>query len=691
MSGGGLCLLPNNTKMEQQNFLKDPKIYLSLLIVLVITVLLYPEEGKFKYNYQKGRPWMYETLLAPIDFPILKTDQELLAEKEEKASQVIPYFNYDNAVANTQIKRLRSLQHSGSGLNEHMLYFMIESLYKIYSVGILPDMDEVASSGTIVVQKDKRAKELPIAEVYTPEKAAKYMKYYLSVSFPTYDTDSLFTAYSLADYIVPNLIFDQNKTELFHKEAVDYISPTKGMVYAGQLIVSNGEIVTAEIEQLIDSFKKEYELTYGYSESAIGLGAGHFIICLLIVASLFAVIYFTRREVLGKRKTFYFILTLYVLLFVLTVFIRSINIEYLYIVPYAVFAIYLIMFFKRRYVFPVYTVILLPLLFQGDNGVELYFMNLTGGIIAIITFKYFNKGWLQFLNSLFIFIGMSLTYIGFLFSGDGTLSMFNIREVFRIAVNSLLVIAAYPVGFIFERVFSLVSHFRLVDLSDTNNKLLRELAQKAPGTFQHSLQVSNLASEAAREIGADMILTRVGALYHDIGKMKNPQYFVENAPAGVDYHKNMSPMESAQQIIRHVDDGVEIAKKYKLPDVVIDFIRTHHARTLTFYFYAQYCNAGGDPDNKEPFMYHGELPRTKEQVIVLMADAVEAASRSLKDYTPESISALVDSIISKRLSDSQLVEADISIKEIEIVKRMFKERLEQVYHERIAYPTLKKS
>lgn len=681
----------NKTKMEQQNFLKDPKIYLSLLIVLIITVLLYPEEGKFKYNYQKGRPWMYETLLAPIDFPILKTDQELLAEKEEKASQVIPYFNYDNAVANTQIKRLRSLQQNGSGLNEHMLYFMIESLYKIYSVGILPDMDEVTSSGTIVVQKDKRARELPIAEVYTPEKAAKYLKYYLSVSFPTYDTDSLFTSYGISDYIVPNLIFDQNKTELFHKEAVDYISPTKGMVYAGQLIVSNGEIVTAEIEQLIDSFKKEYELTYGYSESALGLGAGHFIICLLIVASLFAVIYFTRKEVLGKRKTFYFILTLYVLLFVLTVFIRNINIEYLYIVPYAVFSIYLMMFFERRYVFPVYTVILLPLLFQGDNGVELYFMNLTGGIIAIITFKYFNKGWLQFLNSLFIFIGMSLTYIGFLFSGDGTLSMFNLREVFRIAVNSLLVIAAYPVGFIFERMFSLVSHFRLVDLSDTNNKLLRELAQKAPGTFQHSLQVSNLASEAAREIGADMILTRVGALYHDIGKMKNPQYFVENAPAGVNYHKNMSPMESAQQIIRHVDDGVDIAKKYKLPDVVIDFIRTHHARTLTFYFYAQYCNAGGDPDNKEPFMYHGELPQTKEQVIVLMADAVEAASRSLKDYTPESISALVDSIISKRLSDSQLVEADISIKEIEIVKRMFKERLEQVYHERIAYPTLKKS
>lgn len=674
--------------MEQKNFLKDPKIYISLLVVLVLTVLLFPEEGKFKYSYQVGRPWVYETLLSPIDFPILKTEQELLQEKEEKASRVIPYFEYDNAVANVQVQKLRSLQ-SRDSVNDHLLYFIVESLYKMYSVGILPEMEEVPTSGTIVVQRDKRAQEIPVSEVFTPKKAEGYMKYYLSISFPDYNPDSLYSAYRIGSFIAPNLVYDQSRTDLFHKEAVDYISPTKGMVYAGQLIVSEGEIVTTEIEQMLDSFKKEYELSYGYAESPFGLRTGHFILCLLIVASLFAVIYFTRKEIIEHRKSLYFILTLYVLLCALTMLIHGFGMDNLYIVPYSVFAIYLMIFFKRRYVFPIYTVMLLSLLFQTDSGVELYMMNLTGGIIAIITFKYFNKGWAQFLNSVFIFVGMFLVYVGFLLSGDGTLSMFNTRDIFRIAVNSLLVVAAYPVAFIFERMFSLVSHFRLVDLSDTNNKLLRELSQKAPGTFQHSLQVANLAAEAAREIGADMILTRVGALYHDIGKMKNPQCFVENAPAGFNYHKGLSPEESAQQIIRHVDDGVEIARKHKLPEVVIDFIRTHHARSLTFYFYAQYCNAGGNPDNKEPFMYHGEYPRTKEQVIVLMADAVEAASRSLKDYTAESISNLVESIISKRLSDSQLVEADISIKEIEIVKRMFKERLEQVYHERIAYPTIK--
>ena len=682
--------MTKNNQMEQHSFLRDPKIYIALLLTLAITVVLFPEEGKFKYNYQAGRPWVYETLMSPIDFPILKTEQELLAEKEEKASEVIPYFEYDKAVSNVQIQRLRSLMGNDS-VNSHMVSLIIESLYRMYSVGILPVLEEAPVSGTIVIQKDKRAQEVPVSEVYTAKKAEGYIKYDLSVNFPQYDADSVFLAYGLADYIVPNLIYDQGLTDLFHKEAVDYISPTKGMVYAGQLIVSEGEIVTTEVEQLLDSFKKEYEIAYGYTESNIGIGIGHFILCLVIVASLFGVVYFTNKDIIKRRKSFYFILTLYVLLFVLTVILHNVNVDYLYIIPYAVFSIYLTIFFKRRYVFPIYTVMMLPLLFQAGDGVELYMMNLTGGIIAIVTFKYFNNGWVQFLNSLFVFIGMSFVYLGFLLSSDGTLSMFDPRDIFRIAVNSLLVIAAYPVAFIFERVFSLVSHFRLIDLSDTNNKLLRELAQKAPGTFQHSLQVSNLAFEAAREIGADMILTRVGALYHDIGKMKNPQCFVENAPAGVNYHKGLSPEESAQQIIRHVDDGVEIARKHKLPEVVIDFIRTHHAKTLTFYFYAQYCNAGGDPENKEPFMYHGELPRTKEQVIVLMADAVEAASRSLKDYTAESISSLVDSIISKRLSDSQLVEADISIKEVEAVKRMFKERLEQVYHERIAYPTLKKS
>ncbi len=673
--------------MRPQNPLTDFRIYLALVIALAITIFFFPKEGKFKYVYSVGTPWMYETLISPIDFPILKTQQEINAEIAEKATMVLPYFVHNEAIDGAQMDFVSNLEGVGSFESE-VLQYIVETLYNMYTVGILPDMDEDIS-GTVMIERNKNVVEVPAKELYTQAKAVEYMRYLVLSNYSTVDYDSLSSAYGIQSHIVPNLIYDQTKTNLLHKEAIDYISPTKGMIYTGQFIVSEGEIVTKDIEQLLNSYKKEYEITHGYSESVSGLIAGHFVICLIILICLTAVVYFTYKEILIKRKPFYYILTLYVLMFLVAVAARSYSHDNLFMVPCSVFAIYMSVFYKRRYVFPLYTIMILPMLFITESGVELYILNLVGGIIAIISFRYFHRGWSQFLNILFIFLGMTLTYVAFLLSGDGTLSMFNINDVYKLGVNSVLVVVAYPFVFLFERIFSLLSHFRLIDLADTNNKLLRELSQKAPGTFQHSLMVSNMASEAARKIGADYTLTRVGGLYHDIGKMNNPLCFVENAAVGVNYHKDLSPLESAQQIIRHVDDGVDIAKKYKLPEPVIDFIRTHHAQTVTFYFYAQYCNAGGDPENKEPFMYHGKLPTAKEQVIVLMADAVEAASRSLKDYSSESISALVENIISQRLSDSQLIEADISIKEINLVKAMFKEHLEQVYHGRIAYPKIK--
>lgn len=667
--------------------LKNSKLYIALATALCVTIILFPKEGKFKYSYQKGKPWIYETLLAPIDFPILKTEHELLAEKESKASLITPYLNYDKSVADVQTGRLRSLIGKDS-IDNHFLFPLIESLYKIYEVGIVSDKIGSGEYGTIIVQKDKRAEELPVSEVFTAGRAERTVKYSLSADYPGLNVDSLCLAYNLSSCLVPNLIFDENKTDLFHKEAIDYISPTKGMMYAGQLIVSKGEIVTAEIEEILDSFKAEYELTYGYAGSLAGLIAGHSVICLFILAALFAVIFFTDKSIFAKPKSFYFILTLYVVIFAITVLVRNFVPENLMMVPYAVFAIYLTLFFKNSFVYPLYTIMLLPLLFLSNDGVTFYFINLTGGIIAIVSSKRFNRGWLLFVNAVFIFLGMFLIYLAFLFSADGTITLIDMKSVSKLGLNSLLVIAADPFAFVFEKIFSLVSYSRLQDLADPNNKLLRNLAQKAPGTFQHSLQVSNIAGDAARAIGADVTLTRVGALYHDIGKMMNPQCFVENNAPGIDYHKGLSPEESARQIVRHVDDGLELAKKHKLPKIVTDFIATHHARTLTFYFYNTYCNDGGDPENKEPFIYHGVLPTTKEQVIVMMADAVEAASRSLKDYSTESISKLVDNIMRQRLSDSQLIDADISIREIETVKQMFKEHLEQVYHKRIAYPKL---
>ena len=671
------------------NALKDKYIYVALLIVLVLTVLVFPKEGKFKYNYQKGRPWMYETLLSPIDFPILKTQQEILEEKELKASLVVPCFNYDNSVSVLQINRLKALK-GVENLDNHFLYAVIEQLVNFYDKGITPEIENISTVGTIVIQRDKRALEVPNTEVYSLKSAEGYLKYNLSYQFPDKNIDSLYSAYKLSEYIAPNLIYDENKTDLIHKEAVDYISPTKGIMYAGQLIVSEGETVTAEIQQLLDSYKAEYEITYGNVKSTSSLVIAHIIISLAILSVLFVVIFFTNKRAFTTRKQFLFILTLYLLSFLLASITGSDTPILKYVVPFSVLAIYLSLFFKRSFVFAVYTVMLIPILFIVESGAEIFFMNLCGGIISIVSFRYFNRGWMQFLNSFIAFVAMLGIHLGTVLMTEDTTLYLVVEQSLAIGFNSLLIVACYPFVFLFERIFSLVSQSRLLELSDTNNKLLRELATKAPGTFQHSLQVSNLASDAAAQIGGDMMLARVGALYHDIGKMRNPQCFVENRAAGVNYHQGLSPMESAKQIIRHVDDGVEIAKKNRLPEIVIDFIRTHHAQSLTFYFYAEYCNNGGDSADIEPFKYNGVLPKTKEQVIVLMADAVEAASRSLKDYSAQSISDLVENIIGKRLSDSQLADADISIREISIVKRMFKSRLEQVYHERIAYPEIKK-
>lgn len=306
--------------------------------------------------------------------------------------------------------------------------------------------------------------------------------------------------------------------------------------------------------------------------------------------------------------------------------------------------------------------------------------------MALLSFYYLNLGWAQFVNSFFIVLVMLVIYSAFRMVKEETIFTKENMTILYLVLNGLFVIACYPFVYLFEGLFSFVSDSKLKDLSDTNKELLQEFANKAPGSFQHSLLVANLADAAIREIGGNVNLVRVGALYHDIGKINNPQCFIENKAPGIEYHEHLTPVESAREIIKHVEDGVAIAKKYKLPEVVIDFIRTHHAKSQTLYFYNSYLNSGGDPSKIDAFTYPGPLPTTKEQVVVLMADAVEASSRTLKDYSEKSISDLVNNIISARLSDSQLIDADISIKEINVAKRVFIEYLKQVYHERISYP-----
>ena len=660
------------------------------IVLAVLLLLLYPRVGKFQYEYQKGRPWVYETLISPIDFPILKSETEMLREKEERASETVDYYRYDPSVAPPMLDRFGH-QAVALQLDGELTRSLYEHLDEAYQRGIVADFGDADISGKVVfIKRDKHADEVPATEIYDLARVLDVLKSDLVYDYPGMDIDSIARMLDLQSFIVPNLFFDEGTTQLVHREAVNYISPTKGMVYAGQLIVSEGETVTSEICEILDSYKEEYRLSYGYSGSQNALLTSHLFLVLILLAIFFFAVFFLDRSVYASMPKLLFLMMMLLISFAGVSILFRVDQRLLYLFPFAALALYMSAFFRTDLSYAVYAVTILPLLIIPENGVELFFINLVGGSAALFAYSRFNKGWLQFVNVIIIFVAMSMTCFVFKLGAGDFSYAFKATEFLFLAINAILSIVVYPFVYLFEKIFGFVSYSRLWELSDTNNRILQDLQKKAPGTFQHSLQVANLAEHAAHQIGGNAMLVRVGALYHDIGKMENPMCFIENQAEGVNYHEGLTPEESARAIIKHVDDGLALARKGKLPDNVTAFIACHHGRSLTQYFYNVYCNAGGDPANKGPFSYHGELPRTKEQVIVMMADAVEAASRSLKDYSEESLSALVDKIMTNRFDDSQLAEADISIRDINSVKASFKTYLMQIYHARIAYPKRQK-
>ena len=670
--------------------MKNYQIYICFIVLATLMILLYPKEGKFQYEYQKGRPWVYETLISPIDFPILKTEAEMLQEKEERASETIPCYSYDPTVAPAQLEQF-ARKAVEVKLSSRLTRDMYDHLNQAYERGIVSDFGKGDLSDKVIsIKRDKRITETPAADVYDIERVSSILQSDLVYAYPGTDIDSIANLLNISELIVPNLLFDEITTQLVHREAVNYISPTKGVIYAGQLIVSQGEIVTSDIEQILDSYKAEYKLSYGYTGSPNALLFSHVLLVLAILALFFFAIFFINKSIFDELPKLIFLMLLLLLSFAGVAILFRVDQRLLYLFPFAVGALYMSAFFHDDLAYVVYMITILPLLVIPENGVELFFINAIGGSVALFAYGKLNKGWLQFVNALFIFIAASLVCFAFkLGTGDLSYAIKSTNFVY-LAIYAVLSIVFYPFVYLFEKVFGFVSYSRLWDLSDTNNKLLQDLQYKAPGTFQHSLQVANLAENAARQIGADAMLVRVGALYHDIGKMENPMCFIENQAEGVNYHAGLTPEESARTITKHVDDGLALAKKSKLPANVTDFIASHHGRSRTMYFYNVYCNNGGDPTNTEPFTYNGKLPTTKEQVVVMMADAVEAASRTLKDYSEESISNLVERILASRFDDEQLAEADISLKEINEVKASFKLYLQQIYHARIAYPKRKK-
>lgn len=667
--------------MEKSRFPRGYKVYLPLVLLFALLVFVMPRSPKFNYDYRKGSVWMYEDLVSQFDFPLLKSEEQYKAELQKVGASVVPVYRQDPAVLEAAYLQLSS---SDMGKYNAVKPYINASLGRIYSKGVLPRNAVVEPAGVMYIQKDVRASKVPFSEVYTMESASSALRQSLSSEVSETVADSLFNA-ALVGLVNSDLVFDQQLTDLIHEENVALVSPTMGVIKAGQTIVSQGELITEEVEQMLDSYKAEYEANVGYAGPPVLQWAGNSLVALFLVLVLFFAIYFCNYHIFETYNKYLYVLLVFAISAIASFVVAQTEPRFFYMVPYTLIALYLLAFFTRRLVFTVYFISLLPMLIVAPEGIELFFIYLCGGVVVIYVFDYFNRGWLQFVSALITFAVMALVWVSFRLVG-GVDTFTTLRPLGHLALAAFLSVAGYPLIYLFEKMFMLVSSSKLVELSDTSRPLLRMLADKAPGTFQHSLQVMNLSDAVARSIDANIPLIRAAALYHDIGKIANPQCFTENETPGVRYHEGLSPKESAQEIIRHVGDGLALADKYGVPGVLKDFIRTHHGTTCTAYFMTQYLNAGGDPAETEEFYYNGVKPVTREQVILMLCDAVEAASRSLKDYSEQSISALVDKIVDGKADDGQLSDSDISLREVNRIKEVMKSYLKQMYHSRVSYP-----
>ena len=669
------------------------RVLIPLVVLFLVLTLIFPRTAKFSYDYRKGSPWSHETLLAQFDFPILKTDEQIREEKSRSKSVVIPYYRYRQDIVDNCRKAAEGIDMGGYS---YLRPLIVASMDGIYSNGVVPDegvkLDGHSdpSGAVLYIQKDKRAGKKPVSEVFKESEAKNRLLSDIAAKYPRINADSVLRSAGIYDFIVPNLEYDPKTTELVRSESSNQVSTTQGFVSAGQLIVSEGEIVTAEIAQMLDSYKVEYENSMGYGGPRILFWLGNAFIAFALVLLFFLMIYFLNRRLFMDHRKFWYLIFIFIIASVLALIINKFAPRCLYMVPFTLTALYLEAFFKNKVIFPICCVSFLPLLVFAENGVVLFVMFLLASIVAVFTFRFFNQGWQQFIMSGIVFVSILVTYFGF-----RMIDMVNddpYMAVLYMFIGSMLIVAGYPLIYLFERMFNLVSSSRLRELCDTNNKLLRELEHKAPGTFQQSLQVMNMCDAAARAIDANVLLVRAGALYHDIGKMKNPLCFIENesmSPKGVHYHEHLSPKESARAIIKHVSDGLELAAENRLPDVIQDFILTHHGTSNTSYFYNKYLNEGGDPNDVSDFFYKGRKPQTKEQIILMICDTLEAASRTLKDNSAATFSVFVENIVASKMKIGQFDQADISIKDLNTVKETLKAYLSQIYHERVVYPQRK--
>ncbi len=681
-------------KLNFSNNKHNSYIFKSIFIAgtIILVLLLFPKEYKFKYHFAENKPWMYDDLIAPFDFAVNKTDEEIKSEKDKVLKDNIPYFIFDKNIIvarrNLLIDRINERYGAETPeLRQHQLDVCLSIFDSIYKKGIIRYNDILENKDkdfTIYVVYDNVAEKKSLYELYNLQEAHDYLVARLN-STPDINRDNLLSL--IENVLIQNVDFSLAYTSHEKILALQGISTTKGYIQKNERIISKGELITDRHYQVLLSLKEQYEGKTGKNHNYYLLLAGQVILISIAIIMLVLFLMAFRADIIADNKKTLLILSILVLLIIAaSILIRRYGDTYIYVLPLCIVPLMIRTFFDTRLALFVHLISIILIGFLVPDGFEFIFLQLIAGIVTIISIVNIEKRSQFFITSLYIFFTYSLIYLGMTLMQSGSFEDISVQHFLYFAINSLLTLIAYPLIVIFEKIFGYVTNVSLLEYSNPNNSLLRELSHKAPGTFQHSLQVANLAEEAAHRIGANALLVRSGAMYHDVGKMESPVFYIENQLNEINPHEKLSFEQSAKIIIGHVEKGIIIARKFGIPEQIIDFIRSHHGTKRTEYFYRLYKKLGLDNIDESVFSYPGPLPFTKETALLMMADSVEAASRSLKRPDKQSIDDLVDNIIDDLVESKQMKNANITLKDITRVKSVLKNRLISMHHARIEYP-----
>lgn len=679
----------------QDNYYGIMKV-LMFIAAAVAVIWVSPKANMFKYEFSLGKPWTHNDLIAPFDFSIYKTTDQINEEKSQIEKNFVPYFKFDvnaNKLARKSLISDFSLawqaNYGDKKKKKQSKYqnYLLDIFNHVEEAGIIQYnsvLDGRSKSSNIRLIRGNQVELVRLEKLFDIVSANEYIVNKIN---KLESDDSTLFINTLKGALVQNVFYDEEISRKDLKQELDNVLPTFGLIQKGQLIISSGEVITTEKFQILSSLKREYERETGTENTKLYIVIGISLLILLMFLIEFLYFKYFISDKFELLKNIVLALFSQVLIISIADFVFFNYPEYAYIIPYAIFPILIAAFIGSRFAIISHVITILILGFFAPNSFEFFYTQFTAGFIAIFTVNKVDKRADIFRSSIYVFITYLLVYLSMMLVQEGDLDNFSMTFVQYIAGSSILILLSFPIIYVYEKVFGIITHLSLLELSNTNNPLLMELSQKAPGTFQHSLQVANLASDVLHEIGGDALLARTGAMYHDIGKMNNPMFFIENQKGGANPHDDLPFEESARIIIGHVLDGIEMARKAGLPDQIIDFIRTHHGNRRVEYFYRleKKLNPGVEIDKSE-FTYHGPAPFSRETAVVMMADSVEAASKSLKQPTEQNINDLVDNIIDDHMANRQFENANITMKEITIARKVLKKKLLSINHVRIAYP-----